>query len=287
MFIVLALAWAYATYGALPAANALLYAVKPVVIVIVLQALWGLGQKAVKSPLTAIVGLAVAALYFFNVDEVLLLFGGSLLVMVGENLSRMQRARTPALALPLGGLALRALEGIPFDVTVLFLTFLKIGSVLYGSGYVLLAFMRSEFVTRLGWLTDKQLIDAIAIGQVTPGPVFTTATFVGYVLAGFPGAGIATLGIFLPAFVFVALSGSLVPQIRKSAVAGAVLDGVNAGSLALMVVVTWQLFRTAIIDVPTTLIAVLGVLGIFVFRLNSAWLVAGAALAAILISLAR
>jgi chromate transporter len=169
----------------------------------------------------------------------------------------------------------------------LFLFFLKVGSILFGSGYVLLAFLRADLVERWHWLSAEQLLDAVAVGQITPGPVFTTATFIGYVLAGVPGAGIATFGIFLPAFVFVALSGPLVSRIRESAVAGAVLDGVNVGSLALMSVVTGQLFRTAIIDVPTALLALVGILGIFVFRLNSAWLVAGAALAGILTFLWR
>ena len=287
MFMVLALAWAYVTYGALPAANSLLYAVKPVVIVIVLQALWGLGQKAVKSPLTAIVGLAVAALYFFNVDEVLLLFGGSLLVMVGENLNRMQRARTPALVLPLGGLALRALDAVPFDVTVLFLTFLKIGSVLYGSGYVLLAFMRSEFVTRLGWLTDKQLIDAIAIGQVTPGPVFTTATFVGYILGGLPGGLLATLGIFLPSFIFVAASNPFIPRLRESTWAGALLDGANVTSLGLMAAVTLQLGVASLVDPLTVMLAIVCAVLLFRYRVNTTWLVVGSAIVGIISALVR
>jgi chromate transporter len=287
MFIVLALAWAYVTYGALPAANAMLYAVKPVVIVIVLQALWGLGQQAIKSPLTAIVGLAVAALYFFNVDEVLLLFGGSLLVMIGENLSRMQRARTPALVLPLGGLALRALDAIPFDMTVLFLTFLKIGSVLYGSGYVLLAFMRSEFVTRLGWLTDTQLIDAIAIGQVTPGPVFTTATFVGYILGGLPGGLLATLGIFLPSFVFVAVSNPFIPRLRKSTWAGALLDGANVTSLGLMAAVTLQLGVASLVDPLTVMLAIVCAVLLFRYKVNTTWLVVGSAIVGIISALVR
>jgi chromate transporter len=162
------------------------------------------------------------------------------------------------------------------------LFFLKVGSVLFGSGYVLLAFLRADLVERWHWLSAGQLLDAVAVGQVTPGPMFTTATFIGYLLAGIPGAVVATLGIFLPAFVFVALSGSLIPRIRKSRIAGAALDGVNAGSLALMAVATWQLASAAIVDVPTVLIAVGAVLGMFVFRLNFVWIVAAAALAGLM-----
>jgi chromate transporter len=164
------------------------------------------------------------------------------------------------------------------ELAPLFLFFLKVGSVLFGSGYVLLAFLRADLVERWQWLTEGQLLDAIAVGQVTPGPVFTTATFVGYVLAGAPGAVIATVGIFLPAFIFVALSGPLVPRLRNSKVASAVLDGVNVGSLALMAVVTFQLGQASVVDLPTALIALAGLLGVFVFRVNSAWLVVGAAI---------
>nr|MBA3295489.1 chromate transporter [Acidobacteriota bacterium] len=154
-----------------------------------------------------------------------------------------------------------------------FLVFAKAGAVLFGSGYVLLAFLRADLVERLGWLTEPQLLDAVAIGQMMPGPVFTTATFIGYVLGGPSGAAAATFGIFLPAFVFVALSGPLVPRLRASATAGAVLDGVNVASLALMAVVSWQLGRAALVD-PLTIGVTLGSLIALVgFRVNSAWLI--------------
>jgi chromate transporter len=156
--------------------------------------------------------------------------------------------------------------------------------VLFGSGYVLLAFLRADLVERWGWLTEAQLLDAIAIGQVTPGPVFTTATFIGYVLASGAGGVVATAGIFLPAFAFVAISGPLVPRLRKSRTSGAFLDGVNAASLALMAVVTWQLGRSAITDPITMGIAVLSAIGLFTFRLNSAWLIVGGALVGLLSS---
>jgi chromate transporter len=160
-----------------------------------------------------------------------------------------------------------------FGLWPLFLFFLKVGAVLYGSGYVLLAFIRADLVERWHWLTESQLLDAIAVGQVTPGPVFTTATFIGYVLGGPKGAAVATLGIFLPAFFFVAVSGPLVPRIRRSVTAGAFLDGINAASLALMIVVTYQLGRAALIDVTTIELALTSAVILFLFRVNSAWLI--------------
>jgi chromate transporter len=174
----------------------------------------------------------------------------------------------------------------PFSLQGLFLFFLKVGSVLFGSGYVLLAFLRADLVTRWGWLTEAQLLDAVAVGQVTPGPVFTTATFIGYVLGGVPGAGLATLGIFLPAFFFVAVSGPLIPRLRRSWVAGAFLDGVNVASLALMAVVTWELGRAALVDVWTVGLAVLSAGLLLRYRLNSAWLVLGGAVAGLLLKAA-
>lgn len=171
-----------------------------------------------------------------------------------------------------------ALAATPFGLPLLFLTFLKIGAVLFGSGYVLLAFLRTDFVVRFGWLTDHQLIDAIAIGQVTPGPVFTTATFIGYILAGVPGALLATLGIFLPSFVFVAVSNPLIPRIRNSTWVSGFLDGVNAASLGLMAAVTWQLGRASLTDLITVLTALIA-LGLLVrFKINSTWLIAGGAI---------
>jgi chromate transporter len=162
---------------------------------------------------------------------------------------------------------------------MLFLVFLKVGAVLFGSGYVLLAFLRAELVVRLGWLSEGQLLDAVAVGQVTPGPVFTTATFVGYVLGGHAGAAVATAGIFLPAFFFVAISGPLIGRLRRSVTAGAFLDGANVASLALMAVVTWQLGWSAVRDLPTGLLAVASAALLFRCRVNSSWLVlTGAAL---------
>lgn len=165
----------------------------------------------------------------------------------------------------------------------LFGTFLKIGSVLYGSGYVLLAFLRSDFVARTGWLTDQQLLDAVAIGQFTPGPVFTTATFIGYLLGGWAGALVSTIGIFLPSFILVALSNPLVPRLRRSRLLGAVLDGVVVASLALMAAVTWELGRAAVVDLPTAALALVALALLLRTTINSAWLVLGGAAVGILL----
>ena len=170
-----------------------------------------------------------------------------------------------------------------FGIWPLFLFFVKVGSVLFGSGYVLLAFLRADLVERWHWLSESQLLDAVAVGQVTPGPVFTTATFIGYLLGGVGGGAVATLGIFLPAFFFVAVSGPLVPKLRRSPTAGAILDGVNAASLALMAVVSYELCHSALVDLPSILLGLLSALGLIYFRVNSAWLVLGGAIAGLLL----
>jgi chromate transporter len=282
MLIVMALAWVYVRFGATPQAGRLMYGIKPVVIAIIVQALWILGRKAVKGPLIAAAGLAVMISYFFGINAIVLLFAGGLLVMTGSNLRRLRRQVPGGFLAPsmtgLNMLVPSMLAATPFSLPLLFLTFLKIGAVLFGSGYVLLAFLRADFVVRFGWLTDHQLIDAIAIGQVTPGPVFTAATFIGFILAGVPGAFLATLGIFLPSFVFVAVSNPLIPRIRNSAWVSGFLDGANAASLGLMAAVTWQLGRAALTD-PLTVMIALVAFGLLVrFEINSTWLIAGGAI---------
>lgn len=272
--------WAYVTNGALPAASWLLYGVKPVIVAVVVQAIWSLVPKAAKTLELRLLGVLAAALVAFGIDELVVLFGvGGVRVLVA-----LLRDRTGASSrgvsafmplLPIAGASAATAVTLPS----IFWIFLKIGSVLFGSGYVLLAFLRAELVDRLGWMTEAQLIDAVAVGQVTPGPVFTTATFIGYVLAGPSGALVATAGIFLPAFVFVALSGPLVPRLRSSRAAGAFLDGVNVASLALMLVVTAQLGRAALVDLPTVGMCVVAAVLLVRFKLNSAWLVLGGALA--------
>jgi chromate transporter len=287
MLIVLLLAWIYVRFGSTPQAEWLLYGIKPVVIAIIVQALWSMGQKAVKGPLTVVVAVVVIALYFLGINEIALLFAGGLIVMLGMNYRRLRRRGLGLFAIPISGVGVLTQVSIPFALPWLFLIFLKIGAVLYGSGYVLLAFLRADFVVRLGWLTDQQLLDAIAIGQVTPGPVFTTATFIGYVLGGVPGALLATLGIFLPSFIFVAISNPLIPRMRKSAWVSALLDGVNVASLGLMAAVTWQLGRASLTGLLPILIALVSFVLLVRFKVNSTWLVAGGGLIGILNAMLR
>ena len=279
MLIVWALAWAYVRYGAQPQAVGLLYGIKPVIIAVVVQAVWGLLRSAVKGPLLAAVGIAVLALYLVGVHEIALLFAGGLVMLLARSV-RAGRAAVGAVSLTalLGGPAPALAQSVAAtsgSLTTLFLVFLKIGSVLYGSGYVLLAFLRSDFVDRLGWLTDRQLLDAVAIGQFTPGPVLTTATFVGYVVGGGPGAVLATVGIFLPGFVFVAVSHPLLPRIRASRWTAAILDGVNVAALGLMAGVAWELGRAAIVDPVTAVLAVASAILLIRFKTSSVWLILG------------
>jgi chromate transporter len=286
VLIVLGFAWAYVRYGSIPQVKGVLYGVKPVIIVIVLQALWSLGRAAMKTKFLTLIGIAGVILTFLGLHELLVLMGGGLIVVlvrvIGRSIKGQQNFRSLVSASPLIVLlqtVTTSAATASFSLALLFLFFLKVGAVLYGSGYVLLAFIRADLVERWHWLTESQLLDAIAVGQVTPGPVFTTATFIGYILGGTKGAVVATVGIFLPAFVFVAASGPLVPRIRRSPTAGAFLDGVNAAALALMVVVTYQLGRAAIIDFTTIALAVISAALLFAFRLNSAWLVLGGGIA--------
>jgi chromate transporter len=284
--IVVGCAWAYVRFGALPQVASLLYGVKPVVIAVILQALFGLGRTAVKSWALGAIALGVAAASFAGVNALAVLFAGGVLAMVASAVSRGATGGLRGLAVPalsmLGSAAAPAAAAVaPASLAGLFAVFLKVGAVLFGSGYVLLAFLRADLVDHRHWLTESQLLDAVAVGQVTPGPVFTTATFIGYVLHGGTGALVATLGIFLPSFVFVALSGPIVPRLRRSRSAGAFLDGVNVASLALMATVTWYLGRSALADVVTVLLACASALLLLKFRLNSAWLVLAGALAGV------
>jgi chromate transporter len=285
MLLVTGFAWAYKKYGSLPQVDSILYGVKPVIIAVILHALWGLGKKAVKGTATGAVGVLVLVLYFLGVNEILLLAGGGLLVMVIKNLKNFPGAGLFGSVFPLAGWGLTGLDSRVFNYPLLFFTFLKIGSVLYGSGYVLLAFLHGDLVERLGWMTDQQLIDAIAVGQVTPGPVFTTATFVGYFLGDLPGALLATIGIFLPSFILVGISNPIIPRIRESIWASAFLDGVNVSALGLMAAVTYQLGRAALVDPLTIVLAAAAIILTFGFRTNSAWLVIGSALFGFLRSL--
>lgn len=313
--IVAGVGWMYTAYGRLPSAEALFYGVKPVVIAIVADALWRLAGTAFGTPARMAIAVAAgAAVLLTGLDEIAVLaIAGALGLTLGRiRPSLLRRPEEPAggephpaagggtrgedgeaapcLALPVShaaagtAAAAGAAGAAAFSLPTLFLVFVKIGSVLFGSGYVLLAFLRADFVERLGWLTEDQLLDAIAVGQITPGPVFTTATFVGWILGGAPGAAVATLGIFLPAFVFVALSGPLVPRIRRSPTAASFLDGVVVASLGLMGAVTLTLARAALVDATTVVIAA-GALLLLVFRrVNAAWLILGGAAIGILLA---
>jgi chromate transporter len=285
--IVTACAWAYVRYGALPVADALFYGIKPVVIAVIAQAIWRLGRAALRSAGTWSIAIAAAVATALGIHELAVLGAAAATSVVALSRRRVSAIAATGVAAG-GGAALNAAAAsasaaASFSLLHLFGIFVKIGSVLFGSGYVLLAFLRADLVQRLGWLTEPQLIDAVAVGQLTPGPVFTTATFIGYLLGGYAGAAVATAGIFLPAFVFVAASGPIVPRLRRSRTAAAVLDGVNAASLALMAVVGWQLARAAVVDPITATIGVASLLALLFSRVNSAWLIlAGALVGAIL-----
>lgn len=279
-----ALAWAYVRFGALPQASWLLWGVKPVILAVVVHAIWNLAPVAARTWPLRLVGAAALALSALGVHELLVLLGAGTLLAVaraGRKGTGLQQL-VPAVPVATGLAAVSAVT-----LPGLFWVFLKIGSVLFGSGYVLLAFLRAELVQRLHWLTEAQLIDAVAAGQVTPGPVFSTATFIGYVLAGPAGALVATLGIFLPAFVFVAASGPLVPRLRGSPAAGAFLDGVNVASLALMALVAVQLGRAALQDVPAALLGLAAAALLLRSRVNPTWLILGGAVVGLLRHAAR
>lgn len=290
--VVLAIAALYVRYETVPAARWLLYGIQPVVIAIILQAVWGLSRTAIKSWLPGLVAATVFGLYFLDVNELLLLFSGGLLMMLWRNSRRIANTLNGGAgswaALPGAAALIRFIqEPAPVTLSTLFLSFLKIGSVLYGSGYVLVVFLQTEFVERLGWISSRQLLDAVAIGQFTPGPVFTTATFIGYLVAGVPGAVIATVGIFLPGFVFVGLTNPFIPRLRRSPWLAALLDGVVASSLGLMAAVMVDLARQAIIDLPTALLAVLAAVLLICFKVNTTWLIVGGAIIGLAISLSR
>lgn len=290
--MVFILAALYVQIGTTPAATGLLYGVKPVIIAIVAYALYGLLGKALKNRILMWVGGGATVLYLFGVNEILLLFGLGLLY---ASLMRIRAGQPPILAafLPLAAPPAIVTATAAVSLPHLFFIFLKIGAVLYGSGYVLLAFMQSDFVDTLGWLTNQQLLDAVAVGQFTPGPLFTTATFVGYLIGdrvglGLLGAVLATVGIFLPSFIFVLATSPFIPKMRSSPVFSLLLDGVNAAALGLMAGVTIQLGVSALIDPLTVILAVAALVMLIHYKLNATWLIlAGAAIGLIAMSLGR
>jgi chromate transporter len=289
--IVMVIAWMYLRFGTMPQAVGLLYGIKPVIIAVVLQALWGLGRTAIKSRLLAAIAIVALTASTLEVNDMIVLLGGGIVMLAIRAFEDRAAARAALAAIPTVAAGAKtaataaAMAAVPFSLTTLFLFFLKVGAVLFGSGYVLLAFLRTDLVDRLRWLTEAQLLDAVAVGQVTPGPVFTTATFIGYILGGFRGAVVATLGIFLPSFFFVSISGPLIPHLRRSPLAGAFLDGVNVGAWALMGAVTWFLARAAVVDVTTMLLAISSAFVLIRYRVNSAWLVIGGGLIGLTLTL--
>jgi chromate transporter len=287
--MVTAIGWAYVRFGRLPAVAGVLYGIKAVIIAVVAQALVAFGRTAIKSRALLALGLAAACASALGISPVLVLGSAGLVGAAGTVARRRDgdgsaplwpgASGTPSLATLGAAAGAGASAAAPVSLTKLFLVFLKIGAVVFGSGYVLLAFLRADLVTSTHWLTEAQLVDAVAVGQFTPGPVFTTATFIGYLVAGVPGAIVATVGIFLPSFVLVAASGPLIPRLRRSRVAAAFLDGVNVASLALMGVVGVQLARAALVDVSTVVLALVSGAALLRWRINSAWLVLGGGVA--------
>lgn len=297
--IVGTIAWAYVRYGEAPQVGWLMYGIGPVVIAIVVQAIWKLTRSAISGvPPGLIAGGALAA-SVAGMNELLLLAVGAaagLATTFGPRAGAAVAAGIPGFA-AWAGVTLRgtgrsvaalaagalvqapAAEALPFTLARLTLFFAKVGSVLFGSGYVLLAFLRADLVERWGWLTDQQLIDAITVGQVTPGPVFTTATFIGYLLGGWGGAALATAAIFAPGFIFVAITQPLIPRMRASRILSGLLDGVVAASLGLMGAVAWALARSAVVDPYTAAIAATAAALLLWKQPNSTWLIAAGAAA--------
>lgn len=254
MVIVLIFAFIYVKFGDIPQVGSILYGMKPVIIVIILQALYRLGQSVIKNKTYFLIGLFIVGIYILGAGEIPLLILSGFIMLILKNIKEIKNKFFSISLLPLASI---------------FLIFLKIGSVLYGSGYVLLAFLEAEFVDKLGILTNQQLVDSIAIGQFTPGPVFTTVTFIGYLLNGLPGAILATIGVFIPSFLVVLIVSPIISKIRDSSKLSSILDGVNLGALALMAVVTVKLGISSLIDPLTIFIFLLSLLALVKLKINS------------------
>lgn len=280
--LVVGLAWAYGRYGAVPQVAGLLFGIKPVVVALIAQAVWNLARTALQSVALAGLAVAVVVLALLGLPVLGLLIGAGVLWMLVREARRMVAPSSSAAAAGFFGVwSMGAASSV--GIVPLCLYFLKVGAVLFGSGYVLLAVLRADLVVRLHWLSDGQLLDAIAVSQATPGPFFTVATFIGYLLGGWKGAGLATVGMFLPAFTYVAITAGFLPKLRKSPVAGAFLDGVNAAAVALMGFVGWQFARAALVNVAAIVLAVVSVVLVFRYKVNSAWLVLGGAVVGIVL----
>ncbi len=302
-----ALAWGYVQFGELPQVNPFLYGIKPAVLAVILAAVWRLGKKAVKSRELLMIAIATAIAVGLGVNEVVALFLGGIFGAVWLNwrhestlnawLFGLVLSQTPSSLSPV-----KTLNSEPVTLWKLGLFFLKVGSVLYGSGYVLIAFLQGQLVDEFGWLTQQQLLDAVAMGQVTPGPLLTTATFIGYVIGGFPGAIVSTLGITLPSFLFVLILNPWIPRLRASKWTSAFLDAINVSAVALMAVVTVELAISTLginfigmplwsalvrIDWIAALIAAIAAIFALGWRVNAAWLVFGGAIAGWMLNFLR
>jgi chromate transporter len=285
-FLVGALAWIYQRYGNAPQLAAILFGVKPIVVALIVQAVWSLARVAVKSIELGFLAAVVLGLSAMHVSAIALLIGTGVAWIVAQRFGgKSGSAKIAGGVLAQSGAAAAASAVSAPTIAGVLLYFLKVGAVLFGSGYVLLAVLRADLVERLHWLTESQLIDAIAVSQGTPGPFFTVSTFIGYVLAGWRGAALATVGMFLPAFVYVAVTAKFLPRLRKSPMAGAFLDGVNAAAVALMGFVGWQFARETLVNVPAIFMALAATLLLLRFKINSAWLVLGGAAVGILLRL--
>jgi chromate transporter len=276
--MMVALAWIYVRYGSLPQIAGLLWGVKPVIVALVAQAVWSLAKTALKSRELMVIAAIVLGLAAMRVSTLALLIGTGVAWIVANRFGKSP-AGVAAGALAGGGTAAAA------TTTGVFVYFLKIGALLFGSGYVLLAVLREDLVTRMHWLTESQLLDAVAVSQATPGPFFTVATFVGYLLSGWRGAGLATVGMFVPAFTYVAVTASVLPRMRKSPTASAFLDGVNAAAIALMALVGFQFARETVLTPLAAVIGMVSAICLFRYRINSAWLILGGALCGLLLKL--
>lgn len=299
-------AWAYVTFGSLPLVAPFLYGIKPAVLAVIFAAVCRLGSAAAKGWRLVVVGLAVTLGSLLGINEVIALLLGGAIGMVWLRVSDRGRPGSSRLGLIGGGAGLASGaavnaatasgagmvaaigSGLGPSVGVslwsLGLFFLKVGAVLYGSGYVLVAFLEGGLVHNYGWLSQRELLDAIAIGQFTPGPVLSTATFIGYLILGAPGAAVATAAIFLPSFLFVAALNPVVPRLRRSRWTSAFLDAVNVSSVGLMAAVTVKLARATLAAWPAWLIALVAALLGLRWKVNASWLVSGGAIVGWLLS---
>jgi chromate transporter len=267
------LAWVYVRYGTLPQIVGLLWGVKPVIVALVTQAVWSLAKTALKSRELMVIAAIVLGLAAMHVSTLALLIGTGVAWVVANRFGRNTGATVVA-----GAVAGAGSGAVAATTASVFVYFLKIGALLFGSGYVLLAVLREDLVTRLHWLTESQLLDAVAVSQATPGPFFAVATFVGYLLSGWRGAAVATVGMFVPAFTYVALTANVLPQLRKSPTASVFLDGMNAAAVALMAFVGLQFAREVVLTPLASVLAAVTAILLFRYRVNSAWLVLGGAL---------